>query len=352
MPVGIVVFEDFGMCGPAMSWGRVEALEPVANRAIVLHAIDALLDAGVGEIIAVASTQRAPDVRDCLVAHAERTGLALELLAADAPLDLLGALQRVAAEIGPAPCVVHMANGLLSESLAPLVGSVAVERADVAMAVRATRGPGIGALAPAALHHGGLPAGWESAEAAGVMVFGPGALRRVMAVAVNCPQTSAAGAIAASAQVVGAELRLLEADRWASYAGDPADLLTLNRIALERLGPVRTPPAQDGNELEGRVWLDETARVQSSVIIGPVVIGAGARVSDAYIGPYTSIGAGARIEGAEIERSIVSAGASILHVGGRLVASVVGRDARVFRDFSLPRAMRLRVGDGTEVALC
>jgi len=37
---------------------------------------------------------------------------------------------------------------------------------------------------------------------------------------------------------------------------------------------------------------------------------------------------------------------------GRIVASVVGRDARVFRDFSLPRAMRLRVGDGTEVALC
>jgi hypothetical protein len=41
-----------------------------------------------------------------------------------------------------------------------------------------------------------------------------------------------------------------------------------------------------------------------------------------------------------------------MHVGGRLVASVVGRDARVFRDFSLPRALRLRVGDGTEVALC
>jgi hypothetical protein len=34
------------------------------------------------------------------------------------------------------------------------------------------------------------------------------------------------------------------------------------------------------------------------------------------------------------------------------VASVVGRDARVARDFSLPRAMRLNVGDGGEVVLC
>ena len=83
-----------------------------------------------------------------------------------------------------------------------------------------------------------------------------------------------------------------------------------------------------------------------------MIIGANAIISDSYIGPHTSIGDGARIEGAEIERSIVLAGASILHVGGRLVASVVGREARIFRDFSMPRALRLQVGDGDEVALC
>jgi len=88
------------------------------------------------------------------------------------------------------------------------------------------------------------------------------------------------------------------------------------------------------------------------VIVGPTVIGPGARIADSYIGPYTSIGERARVEGAEVERSIISPGASVMHVGGRLVASVVGRDERVFRDFSLTRAVRLRVGDGTEVALC
>jgi glucose-1-phosphate thymidylyltransferase len=92
--------------------------------------------------------------------------------------------------------------------------------------------------------------------------------------------------------------------------------------------------------------------VRSSVIVGPTVIGPDTTIADAYIGPYTSVGARARIEGAEIERSIVYSGASILHVGGRIVSSVVGRNARVFRDFSLPRALRLHVGDGTEVALC
>jgi glucose-1-phosphate thymidylyltransferase len=108
----------------------------------------------------------------------------------------------------------------------------------------------------------------------------------------------------------------------------------------------------NGNRVEGRVVIGEHASIRASVIVGPTVIGRGARIQDAYIGPYTSIGAEARVEGAEIERSIISGGASITHIGGRLVASVVGRDARIFRDFSLPRALRLRVGDSTEVALC
>jgi glucose-1-phosphate thymidylyltransferase len=107
-----------------------------------------------------------------------------------------------------------------------------------------------------------------------------------------------------------------------------------------------------GNRIEGRVRIHERASVRASLIVGPVVIGADARISDAYIGPYTSIGAGAHIEGAEIERSIISAGASVSHLGGRMSASVVGRNARLFRDFSLPRALRLRVGEGAEVGLC
>ena len=95
------------------------------------------------------------------------------------------------------------------------------------------------------------------------------------------------------------------------------------------------------NRIEGRVIIHPTAEVSSSIILGPTIIGRDARVSNSYIGPYTSIGAGAEIEGAEIERSIIADGARIMHVGGRIEASTVGRSARIFRDFALPRAMRL-----------
>jgi glucose-1-phosphate thymidylyltransferase len=84
---------------------------------------------------------------------------------------------------------------------------------------------------------------------------------------------------------------------------------------------------------------------------GPVVVGPGAQLVNAYIGPYTSIGANVVIEGAEIEHSIILPGASITYLSRRLEASVVGANARVFRDFRLPRALRLNVGDGASVSL-
>jgi len=82
-----------------------------------------------------------------------------------------------------------------------------------------------------------------------------------------------------------------------------------------------------------------------------VIIGPDVEISHAYIGPYSSIGRGVVIENAEVEHSIILPGASIKHLGGRLEASVIGAEARIFRDFRLPRAFRLNVGERAEVAV-
>ena len=187
---------------------------------------------------------------------------------------------------------------------------------------------------------------------AGVWMFGPGALPLAAATPWSTCGDVDLTLLGKRISAAGGTVEVTLADMWRQYQGDPLDLLDLNRLVLDRLEPAPCRFANGSNRIEGRVWIDDAALVRSSVIVGPTVIGPGALITDAYIGPYTSIGQRARVEGAEIERSIIAAGASVTHVGGRLVSSVLGRDARVFRDFSLPRAFRLRVGEGTEVALC
>ena len=193
-------------------------------------------------------------------------------------------------------------------------------------------------------------------RAPGVCLLGPGALKRLAdgdSAGADChEQTLNLASLAMALARDGGRVYTRVVPKWRLFAGDAHDLLDMNRTMLDKLDPDATVAATDGNRFEGAVVIDPTASVSASVIVGPVIIGADALIADSYIGPHTSIAERVRIEGAELERTIVLADASLLHVGGRLVASVVGRQARIFRDFSMPRALRLQVGDGDEVALC
>jgi glucose-1-phosphate thymidylyltransferase len=343
--VGLLVVDDPGAPTGPRHIGRPHALELVANQPIAHHVLDALRAAGARELVVACSSAHADAVRECLAPKASVEGLALKYLHRSGPLDVTAALQLAAAGINGAPCLLHMANGLIAEPLWPRCALFESGRAEVAV------------LAP----RGTAPTGGDSHErsqsadghpdanpdqVAGVWMFGPGALTRLARA--GCPLEPTA--VARSTD--GRGLQLLRASEWVQYAGDPSQLLSLNRVALDRLEPAPERQQSGENRVEGRVEIDAQATVRNSVILGPVVIGPRARIVDAYIGPYTSVGAGAHIEGAEIERSIIAERASVMHIGGRIVASVVGREARVFRDFSLPKALRLRLAEGTEVALC
>ena len=128
------------------------------------------------------------------------------------------------------------------------------------------------------------------------------------------------------------------------------DLLEINRLVLDGLSPADIPGGASGNRIMDPVVVDKTATIESSVLNGPLAIGADACVTDSYIGPYTAIGARARIDGAEIERSVVLPAASISSIGFRIEGSVIGVNARITREFVPPRAVRLCVGQDALVS--
>jgi glucose-1-phosphate thymidylyltransferase len=349
-PIGIVVFETAGAALP----GRLQALEHVANQPIAEHVLDELVSAGVREVVVATCAKVADEVRRGLAERVRNDGLRLHYVEQQAPLNLAAALSLAAPTVADAPCIAHLANGLLGRPLAPFAQRMHAGGPDALLIVHPGTTPDepLSTSMQDMLHIAEVDPARPALGVTGVWLFGPGALRR------GCPDPASGGdpdvtMVAERITAAGGSLHVELVDSWRRYAGNPVDLLDLNRIALDALEPDLLRSANQGNNrIEGRVRIDEGADVRGSVVVGPTVIGPGAHVADAYIGPYTSIGAGARVEGTEIERSIICAGASIMHIGGRLAASVVGRDARVFRDFSLPRALRLQVGEGTEVGLC
>lgn len=350
-------------------WGQdgsgAVPLQRVANRPILCHVLEALRAAAISDV-ALLAPRRTLEQLHAAVDGDDLQDLRISYVPCGSggerrdPPEL--ALRSVVELVGDEACVVHTADGLLTQPLLELLATGAGDPGHEDLVAFAYRSAGSStALASRRLMRllddalqadATAPDGAGRLELSGVCLLAAGATRRLGEWVWEAGEILDLAAVSERFVRSGARVRIEPAAGWLPYGGATAELLALNRFLLDGLSADGVEIGDDSNRVEGCVIVHPTASVRSSTIVGPAIVGPDAVVQDAYIGPYTSIGARAYIEGAEIERSVILAGARITHIGGRLVGSVVGRDARIFRDFSLPRAMRLSVGDGDEVALC
>lgn len=321
----------------------------VANRPVIWHVLKSVRAAGARETAFVGSATALADLRATLDAEGASGADLVYLPTTDDQL-----FDRLAAAVpfvGDGPCVIHTADGLLGEPLAPLSEMLRPEHPDLVLLLHDSARPrnAWDDQALQLLKVGRVARFTGPSTLAGAALLGSGALPLASAQS----RSSAPATLTSVAERLVAAGGQLQSGRvsWCSYTGDPHDLLELNRMALDQL-PARPPAsARGGNEIEGRVVIHPTAEVRSSVIAGPAVIGARAIIENAYIGPYTSVGSDVQIEASEVSRSIIHDGSRILRVRDRIEASTIGPRAVIRADFGLPRATRLHVGRGSELLL-
>jgi glucose-1-phosphate thymidylyltransferase len=143
----------------------------------------------------------------------------------------------------------------------------------------------------------------------------------------------------------GLRLAVCEGAGGWSYENSTVALLAGNRRVLDLLPD--TPISEElasSNEMRGRIRVGNDVHASGCVIHGPVAIADRAVLEDSYIGPFTAIGPDTTLTGAELDDTIVLAGAEIRHPGHRITASIIGEGARVERTFQLPRGVQLRLG--------
>jgi glucose-1-phosphate thymidylyltransferase len=137
---------------------------------------------------------------------------------------------------------------------------------------------------------------------------------------------------------------------WWKDTGRLEDMLAANRLVLDTIER-RIDGELVASQVDGRVVIEAGARLERCSVRGPAVIGAGARLRDCYIGPYTAVGEACRIEHAEVEHSILLAGASVHDLDGRMESSLLGRNVKIGRGDRQPRAYRFLVGDNSEIGI-
>ncbi len=337
-----------------LTYTSAKQLVPVANKPVLFYGIEAMAAAGITDI-GIVLGDTGPEVR-AAVGDGSAFQVRITYIAQEAPLGLAHAVLISREFLGDEPFVMYLGDNLLNKGITPLVEAFAARRPAAQILLARVPDPskfGVAELAGDRVVRLEEKPKHPTSDLAlvGVYMFSPAvhdAVRRISPSLRNELEiTDAIQTLIDSGLTVIPHI----VDGWWKDTGKPEDMLEANRLILETFER-RIDGSVDGDSrVEGKVVIEAGAVIEQSVVRGPVIIGARARICHAYIGPYTSIMHDVEIRDAEIEHSIVLAGAAITGLSTRIEDSLIGKNSKIYRLPLKPTAYRFIVGDNSEVGI-
>jgi glucose-1-phosphate thymidylyltransferase len=329
-------------------------LIPVANKPVLFYGIEAMAQAGIEDVGIIIAPETGKEIQEA-AGDGSSFGVKLTYIVQDEPLGLAHAVLTAEPFLGDTPFVMYLGDNLLQGGIEDLVAAFRKSGPDALILL--TPVPDPDQYGVAELNDGAVvrlvekPAEPKTDLAlVGVYMFTP-----VVHAAARAIKPSGRGELEitdAIQHLVDQGLRIEShvVQGWWKDTGRLEDMLAANRLVLDTI-EARVEGELVASQVDGRVVIERGARLERSTVRGPAIIGAGARLTDCYIGPYTAIGERCSVENAEVEHSILLAGAEVHDLLGRMESSLLGRNVRVGRDQRQPRAYRFLVGDNSEVGI-
>ena len=330
-------------------------LVPVANKPVLFYGIEAMASAGISEVGIIIAPETGAEIR-AAAGDGSRFGVSIEYIEQDAPLGLAHAVLTAEEFLADSPFVMYLGDNLLRDGIVALVDTFRSEEPDALILLTPVPDPehygvaeldGDGRVARLVEKP---PEPKTDLALVGVYMFTP-----AIFVAARAIEPSGRGELEitdAIQELVDNGLRVDPhiVHGWWKDTGQVQDMLEANRLILDDLAE-RVEGELVESLVEGRVVIEEGARLERATVRGPAIIGRGSRITDAYIGPYTAIGEDVTIERAELEHSIVLGGSEISDLEYRIEASLIGKNVRIRRGPALPKAYRFVVGDNADVQI-
>jgi glucose-1-phosphate thymidylyltransferase len=329
-------------------------LVPVANKPVLFYGIESLAAAGIDEVGIIIAPETGDEIREA-AGDGSQFGVTITYIEQDAPSGLAHAVLTAEPFLGDSPFVMYLGDNLLRDGIIDLVDQFRREEPDALILLTPVPDPesyGVAELDGEKVARLVEKPKEPKSDLAlvGVYMFTPAIHKAAKEIEPSWRN---------ELEITDAIQRLIDSGLrvdphvvrgWWKDTGQVQDMLDANRLILDDLGE-RIDGELIDSRTEGRVVIEEGAKLERSTVRGPAVIGKGSHLVDAYIGPYTAIGENVQIEDAEIEYSIVLSGSSVKDLDGRIEASLIGRNVAIARSPTLPKAYRFVVGDNAEIAI-
>jgi len=329
-------------------------LVPVANKPVLFYGIEAMAQAGIENVGIIIAPETGEEIK-AAAGDGSRFGVRLTYILQDEPLGLAHAVLTAEPFLGESAFVMYLGDNLLQGGIAELVEAFQSSAPDALILLTPVLDPqhyGVAELSGERVVRllEKPPDPKTDLALVGVYMFTPSIHAAARAI-----EPSARGEL----EITDAIQRLVDDGKgvephivkgWWKDTGQLDDMLAANRLVLDTIEG-RVDGELVESQVDGRVVVEAGARLERCAVRGPAIIGAGSVLTDCYVGPYTAVGEGCRIENAEVEHSILLAGAAVCDLAGRMESSLLGRNVRIGRDHRQPRAYRFMVGDNSEIGI-
>jgi len=338
-----------------ITYTSAKQLVPVANKPVLFYGIEAMAAAGIDEVGIIIAPETGEEIRS-VTGDGSDFGVEITYIEQAEPLGLAHAVLTAEEFLAGSPFVMYLGDNLLRDGIAALVDAFRSEEPDALILLTPVPDPEHYGVAE--LDGSGKVARLVEKPAepqTDLALVGVYMFTRSVFEAAHAIKPSSRGELEitdAIQHLVDAGLRVDSqiVRGWWKDTGQVQDMLEANRLILDDIEERLEGELVD-SRVEGRVAIEEGARLERTIVRGPAIIGRNAQLVDAYIGPYTAIGDSVVVSNAEIEHAIVLEGSSIRDLDGRIEASLIGKDVKIARGPDLPRAYRFVIGDNAEIAI-
>lgn len=337
-----------------LTFTNSKPLIPIANKPLVLYAIEAIKKVGIKEIgIIVGDNTR--DMEDVLHDGSD-FGVKITYIPQDNPLGIAHTIQVSRDFLGDSPFVMYLGDNLLQDGLEPAIKRFNENKANSVLFLSPTEKPHLYGIA--VIENDNVIRLVEKPKdppsnlaCIGIYLFD----NNIHSV-IEAMKPSARGEYEITDAIQGLIDRGFKVEHhilkgWWIDAGNPDDMIEANRLVVQGLEKKIEGNVDDESDIKGEVVIGKGTRIERSSIRGPVIIGEDCIIRNTYIGCFTSIGNRTELTNCEIEYSVVMTDCAIRNVEQRIENSILGRNVRITSTNRRPRTHKLILSEDSAAEL-
>jgi glucose-1-phosphate thymidylyltransferase len=339
-----------------ITYTSAKQLVPVANKPVLVRVIEAIRDAGIDDIgIVVGDT--AAEIKEEIGAG-KRWGVRITYIQQDQPLGLAHAVKVSKQFLGNDKFVMFLGDNVIEGGISGLISQFEASGYNCQIVLTAVENPSQYGVADLDRETGRInqlvekPRNPPSNLAlVGIYMFDEHIWEAVDAIK---PSWRGELEITDAIQFLvdqGYNVHAYVHEGWWIDTGAPGDMIEANDKVLDEIEHRIEGYIDRDSQVNGKVTVEKGAEIINSRIRGPAIVGEDARIVNSYVGPFTSIYHHVLIENSEIEHSIVLEHSRILDIPYRIEDSLIGRNSEITRSPIKPRALKMTLGDHSQVGI-